>query len=51
MDFNIVIRTIVLKGAKAFFQAGGGIVWDSDKESEYKEAILKAKTLRKAVEG
>lgn len=51
MDFNIVIRTIILKGGKAFFQAGGGIVWDSDKESEYKESILKAKALQKAVEG
>lgn len=51
MDFNIVIRTIILKSGKAFFQAGGGIVWDSDKESEYKESILKAKTLQKAAEG
>jgi len=51
MDFNIVIRTIVLKDGKAFFQAGGGIVWDSDEESEYEEAILKAKALQKAMEG
>lgn len=51
MDFNIVIRTIILKDGKAFFQVGGGIVWDSNEESEYKETILKGKALQKAIEG
>jgi para-aminobenzoate synthetase component 1 len=51
MDLNIVIRTIILKEGKAFFQVGGGIVWDSDEESEYKETILKGEALQKAIEG
>jgi para-aminobenzoate synthetase component 1 len=51
IDLNIAIRTIVVKDEKAFFQVGGAIVWDSDKESEYRETILKGKALRKAIEG
>ena len=44
-DLNIVIRTIVLKDGKAYVHAGGGIVADSDPESEYAESINKAKAL------
>ncbi len=49
MDLNIVIRTIVCKEDKAYFQVGGGIVWDSDPELEYKESLHKAKALIKAL--
>ncbi|MDF2891819.1 MAG: aminodeoxychorismate synthase, subunit [Clostridia bacterium] len=45
MDLNIAIRTIVMKDHTAFFQAGGGIVWDSDPELEYEETLHKAKAL------
>ncbi|QZY54811.1 aminodeoxychorismate synthase component I [Crassaminicella profunda] len=50
-DLNIVIRTIVCKNDKAYFQAGGGIVWDSNANLEYEETLHKAKALIKALEG
>ncbi|MCS7265207.1 MAG: aminodeoxychorismate synthase component I [Armatimonadetes bacterium] len=46
-DFNIVIRTAVLKEGMAYFHAGGGIVADSEAEAEYEETIAKAKGLAK----
>jgi para-aminobenzoate synthetase component 1 len=49
MDLNIAIRTIVMKEAMAYFQAGGGIVWDSEPELEYQETLHKAKALFKAL--
>lgn len=42
MDFNIAIRTVLIKDGHLEYWAGGGIVADSDPESEYKEALLKA---------
>jgi len=49
LDLNIVIRTVVCKGEKAYFQVGGGIVWDSDPESEYEESVLKGRALKEAL--
>lgn len=49
MDLNIVIRTIVCKDDRAYFQVGGGIVWDSDAEMEYEETLHKAKALIEAL--
>ncbi len=49
MDLNIVIRTILIKDNKAYFNAGGGIVWDSSAEEEYEESLLKARALVKAL--
>lgn len=49
MDFNIVIRTVVCKEGKAYYQVGGGIVWDSDAIDEYEESLLKGKALREAL--
>lgn len=43
IDLNIVIRTVLCKDNKAYFQVGGGIVWDSDPEMEYQESLDKAK--------
>lgn len=43
LDFNIVIRTLLLKESRAFLQVGAGIVWDSDPEKEYRETIHKAR--------
>ena len=41
-DFNIAIRTVLIKDGWMEFWAGGGIVADSDPEKEYEEALLKA---------
>ncbi len=41
MDTCIAIRTFVVGGNKAYLQAGGGIVYDSDPEKEYNESINK----------
>lgn len=48
-DFSIVIRTIVIKDNKAYFQVGGGIVADSDAEKEYQETLDKARALMEAI--
>ncbi len=50
MDTCIAIRTMVVKGNKAYVQAGGGIVFDSVPENEYEETVNKAKALFRAVE-
>ena len=42
MDFNIIIRTILLKSGKAYFHVGAGIVADSNPEKEYQETLDKA---------
>lgn len=49
LDLNIAIRTVVIKDQTAYFQVGGGIVWDSHAESEYQESLLKAKALLEAL--
>ena len=45
MDTNIAIRTLAFKNDSAVFQAGGGIVADSDPALEYAETLDKAKAL------
>jgi anthranilate synthase component 1 len=45
MDTSIVIRTILTSGGRAYFQAGGGIVADSDPAAEYEETLDKARAL------
>jgi para-aminobenzoate synthetase component 1 len=45
MDSNIVIRTYALDGSTVTFQAGGGIVADSDPAEEYEESLAKARAL------
>ncbi len=42
---NIAIRTIIINGSRAFVQAGGGIVADSDPQAEWEETIVKARAL------
>jgi para-aminobenzoate synthetase component 1 len=49
MDLNIVIRTFLIKGNKAYFQVGGAVVYDSDPESEYVETLDKGKALIEAL--
>lgn len=48
MDFCIALRTAVLKDETLYIQAGGGIVYDSDPESEWQETVNKARALRRA---
>jgi anthranilate synthase component 1 len=50
LDSCIAIRTMLVKGKKAYVQAGAGIVADSVPESEYEESINKTKALVRAVE-
>ncbi len=45
MDTSIVIRTFVALGGRVYFSVGGGIVADSDPESEYQETLDKARAL------
>lgn len=49
VDLNIAIRTIVLHNGVASFQVGGGIVYDSDPESEYQETLDKGRALAAAL--
>ncbi|MDN5788316.1 anthranilate synthase component I [Pseudorhodobacter sp.] len=50
MDFCIALRTAVLKDQQLYIQAGGGVVYDSDPQSEYEETVNKSNALRKAAE-
>ncbi len=50
LDSCIAIRTMLMKGRKAYVQAGAGIVADSVPESEYQECINKTQALVRAVE-
>ncbi|TGE32340.1 aminodeoxychorismate synthase component I [Desulfosporosinus sp. Sb-LF] len=50
-DFNIVIRTILLKDGKAYIHVGGGIVADSIPEDEYNETLDKARALFRVLKG
>ena len=45
LDLNIAIRTMIMKGRDVYFQAGGGIVADSDPEAEYEETLDKARAM------
>ncbi|EMK4681454.1 aminodeoxychorismate synthase component I [Listeria innocua] len=46
--FNVPIRTISIADNKATYGVGGGIVWDSDAESEFSEIHAKSAILEKA---
>lgn len=50
IDTAITLRTIVMKDGKAYIQAGGGIVADSDPAAEYQETVNKAGALMRAIE-
>lgn len=49
--FNIAIRTILVEGDRVSYQVGGGIVADSDPETEYLETLHKGRGLREVIEG
>ena len=50
MDTNIAIRTLSYKNGYVHLNAGGGIVADSDAESEYQETIVKARRIFESFE-
>ena len=48
MDMCIALRTAIVKDAKLYIQAGGGVVYDSDPEAEYQETVHKSNAIRRA---
>ena len=49
LDFNILIRTMLIEKNNLFFRAGGGIVADSIPQNETLETEAKANGMLKAV--
>ena len=49
LDLSVAIRTMVIRDNVATFNVGGGIVIDSDPESEYQETLTKAKAILSAI--
>jgi len=49
LDTCITIRTALIKDSKAYVQASGGWVKDSEPEAEYQETVNKSKAMLKAV--
>jgi anthranilate synthase component 1 len=49
MDLCITIRTMVIKDGQIYVQAGAGIVYDSQPESEHQETRSKARGMQQAV--
>jgi anthranilate/para-aminobenzoate synthase component I len=50
LDANILIRSAVVHGGAVTFNAGGGIVADSDPAREYEETLHKAEAMRLALQ-
>jgi para-aminobenzoate synthetase component 1 len=49
MHLSLAIRTAVTTGGRIYYGTGGGIVADSDADSEYAESLLKAEGLLTAL--
>jgi anthranilate synthase component 1 len=49
MDTGITIRSLWVREGKVFWQAGGGVVFDSSPEEEWKEINNKAAAVRAAI--
>lgn len=50
LDTCITIRTVLIKGGRAYIQAGAGIVADSQPAREYQETLNKARGMLQAIE-
>ena len=50
LDTAIALRTMVMRDGRAYIQAGGGIVADSDPGDEYLESMNKARALLRALD-
>jgi aminodeoxychorismate synthase component I len=49
-DFSVVIRTLLLRGGRAYVHTGGAIVADSDPRDEWRETLDKARPLLAALD-
>jgi para-aminobenzoate synthetase component 1 len=49
-DFNVVIRSEIIKDEVLYYAVGGAITGDSDPEAEWEETLVKARALRDAIE-
>ncbi len=49
-QFNIAIRTMIVKDGQIHVPVGGGIVADSDPDAEYEETLVKARAMFAALE-
>jgi para-aminobenzoate synthetase component 1 len=49
MNLSVAIRTVLADGPEYYFQAGGGIVADSDPAAEYEETLTKAAAMARAL--
>ena len=45
IQFNIAIRTMIVKGNQIHIPVGGGVVADSDPDQEYEETLVKARAM------
>ena len=50
METCIILRSALIKDNKIHLQAGAGVVFDSNPQSEYQECLNKARALMKAAE-
>ena len=50
-ELALTIRTLAAAEGRIHLWVGGGIVWDSDPESEIEESWVKARPLLRAVGG
>lgn len=48
-DFNVVIRSAIIKGNKLFYSTGGAITADSDPVDEWEETRIKMRALTRSV--
>ena len=49
LELNIAIRTVILEQQRAYVQAGGAVVADSEPQAEYEETLTKAAALVNAL--
>ena len=49
VDSCIALRSALLKDGRAYFQAGAGIVADSDPRAEFEETVNKAGAVARAI--
>ena len=45
MEFNVAIRTMIVRDGLVHIPVGGGIVADSDPAAEYDETLIKARAM------
>jgi len=50
MDFNVLIRSLLVRKSEVQFHVGGGIVADSMAEHEYQETLVKARALMRSLQ-